>query len=198
MKTYAKILMCNLLAITLLATGCAAALDEAKNNGEAGPFVQGLPLSLQQKLTRNPHPQFGAGNWDILDYPQLPKGTLRLRNIRKPGEFVDLDKDLGGEIVVMAEIDVSRRISGETSSSTNIWTAREGTPPAVEAYKRLHKEYSSKGVVFAAVWRDTKKKISAEAALKKAADYAAKYELPGLFPLDGKGEGRKSVDAYYD
>ncbi len=166
----------------------------AEETNPSGPYVEGLPRSLQEKLTRSPHPQFGAGNWDILDYPQLPKGSLRLQNIRTPGEFVDVDVDLAGKIVVLAEIDVSRTIHG----TVNTWAELGGIPQAVETYQKLFDAYSSKGVAFVAVWRDTKKKQSAEAHMQAAADYALKYNLPGLFLLDEKGSDRKSKGAYYN
>ena len=190
--------VCTVPAVALLAivTGCASGA-RAEKEAPAGPYVEGLPRSLQQKLSRTPHPQFGAANWDILDYPQKPQGALRLKNVLKPDELVDVDVAFAGKVVVLAEIDVSRRISGETSGSTNTWSAREGVPLAVQACKRLFGEYAPKDVVFIAVWREAGKETSEEDALKRAADYVARHKFPGHILLDGMGKG-KSKGLYYD
>jgi len=63
---------------------------------EAGAQGISAVQSLNQKLMRDPRPQLGFGNWDILDDPQQPKGALRLENALKPGEFVDVAKGRSG------------------------------------------------------------------------------------------------------
>jgi hypothetical protein len=183
------VLLAGLVAFT--ASGSAAEPQYT------APYVEGLPRSLQQKLVGKPYPQFGAACWDIFDYPQKPKAALKLKNILRPDETVDVDAAFAGKVVVLAEIDVSRRISGEASGSGNTWTAREGVPLAVQAYKRLFDEYAQKGVTFIAVWRDTGRNAREEDAPKKAADYVAKHKLPGHVLLDAVGKGR-SRSLYYD
>jgi len=174
--------------------GCAAAAPENRSLRTASA-PNAAEQSLFEKLRRYPRPQFGAANWDILDYPQKPQGPLNLQNALKPGESVAVLQAFKGRIVVLAEIDPSRKVQGETVISANPWSAREGVPPAVQAYKRLFGEYAQKGVAFVAVWRDTGSKGDDGA---KAAAYAARYGLPGLVLLDAKGKGSRSKGAYYE
>jgi hypothetical protein len=146
--------------------------------------------SLLTKLRRQPHPQLGAANWDILDYPQEPTATLMLEDARHPGERVNLTEKLVGKIAVLVEVN---RDAGQGSGvGWGQWTAAHGTPQAVEAYRKAYEQYTPKGVVFVAIWKQgTGYKAT---AAKDAAAYAQKHKLPGLLVVDQPSDlGRKGA-----
>lgn len=149
--------------------------------------------SLIEKLSRAPHPQFCAGNWDIVDYSQKPDVPLKLERAREPGVTVDVTGELADKIVVLVEIDTRAR-------THRSWDGGNGAPPAVAAYRRAFEEYSPRGVVFVSVWRDGGRPAAADddAARSKAVAYADEFDLPGILTVDGPGLARRSKGSYYD
>jgi len=186
-------LLATMVASRLACSQQGQLVAKGKNAAARGSREEQMIESLRAKLARWPHPQFGAANWDVLDYPQKPGAPLKLADARRPGHVVDVRRDFAGSIVVIAEVN--------PKASHGAWQSGEGTPPAVEAYRRLYDEYAPKGVVFVAVWRPAARYSKPDARDLNAGDalaYADEHRLPGHILLDGPGRDARSRGAYYD
>lgn len=171
----------------LLGAGCGTAQ-------EAGPQEISAEESLNEKLMRNPRPQLGFSNWDVLDYPQKPRGTLGLEDAFKPGEFVDVGADWAGKTVVLVEFNMS----------TDPWRDAGIRKAAIADYVRLCREYTPKGVVVAGVWCSGggrsevggKTELSRDDLAAQAKAFVAANKLPGAIYLDGQPKGKKKGSAF--
>jgi hypothetical protein len=153
---------------------------------EAPTQEQSAEQSLNAKLMRSPRPQLGFSNWDILDYPQKTKGTLRLENAFKPDGFVDVGADWAGRTVVLVEFNLS----------TDGWHDADLRKEAVADYIRLSGEYTPKGVVVAGVWcsgggraqRGVKTILSRDEMIVQAKAFVETHKLPGPIYLEAPPE----------
>lgn len=146
-----------------LCFGCATTA------AEPDPFE-----SIRLKLCRPIHPQFGAGNFDILDYPQQPNHELLLSDLRDAERTVNVPKDLLGRIIVLVEVNPTLKDSP--------WKTAEDQAPGLAAYSKIRKEFADQPVEFVTIWTaaDGKGQVDADASCA----YVEKHKLSGLVLLN--------------
>jgi len=149
----------SVLALLSVFAACSGCAHAARPN----PFE-----SIRQKLSRPIHPQFGAGNFDILDYPQEPLYELRLTDLRDASRTVEVRSEYAGRVLVLVEV-------GPTLKDSP-WNAAEGTAPALDAYAKIREEFAGKAE-FVTIWTAVDKKGQVDAGAARA--YVAKHKLPG-------------------
>lgn len=135
--------------------------------------------SIRQKLCKSIYPQFGAANFDILDYPQQPRYELRLPDLHDLDEVVTVRERCSGRIAVLVAIDPGARSSP--------WTESNGCVPGLEPFTRIREEFADAPVEFISIWMGTSGN-QVDAVSGRA--FVEKYRLPGLALLDQKIKGR--------